>query len=298
MAVQVGELTFLKHLAGKFGIPTPEVVLADAPRAEIRDALARWGNKGIIKPDVLAGRRGKAGAVAVVEDAPSAVMKLKRLSAAEVGGRIARTSYLVQYIPAEREIYTAITYDSRTLGPVLTVSLSGGMDVEDVGDDAKRTVPVNVFKGLNAYQASAVLEDLQCPQELISPLSRAFVSLWDLFISSGMQMVEVNPWRITPDGEVYACDFKGMLDEANYHFSDIKNTLPEYPVDRTEFEEDMAEWSAASHQGQAHVAELAGENILPILFGGGASTIITETLLEYGGSPLFLGSSAESVGKN
>lgn len=288
MAVQVGELTFLKHLSGKFGVPVPDMIVADAPRSEIRKALTRWGNKGIVKPDVLSGKRGKAGAVAVVEDAPAAVMKLKTISAAEVGGRLARTSYMVQYIPADREIYTAITYDSRTLGPVLTVSLSGGMDVEDVGDDAKRTVPINVFKGLNAYQASAVLEDLKCPQELISPLSRAFVSLWDLFISTGMQMVEVNPWRVTPEGKVYACDFKGVLDEANYRFAEVKHVLPEYPVDQTEFEEEMNEWSASSHQGQAHVAELDGEKILPILFGGGASTIVTETLMEYGGDPIFL----------
>ena len=64
--------------------------------------------------------------------------------------------------------------------------------------------------------------------------------------------------------------------------------MPEYPEGRTEFEEDMAEWSASSHQGQAHVAELGGKKVLPILFGGGASTIIIETLEEYGGEPMFL----------
>ena len=50
----------------------------------------------------------------------------------------------------------------------------------------------------------------------------------------------------------------------------------------------MEAWNASSHRGQAHVADLGGELILPILFGGGASTIITETLVQYEGSPMFL----------
>jgi succinyl-CoA synthetase beta subunit len=50
----------------------------------------------------------------------------------------------------------------------------------------------------------------------------------------------------------------------------------------------MAAWSESSHQGQAHVSDLGGRMILPILFGGGASTIICETLENSGGSPMFL----------
>ena len=60
------------------------------------------------------------------------------------------------------------------------------------------------------------------------------------------------------------------------------------PGATSRFEEEIAAWNAASHQGQAHVSELGGRLILPILFGGGASTIICETLESAGGSPLFL----------
>jgi succinyl-CoA synthetase beta subunit len=101
-------------------------------------------------------------------------------------------------------------------------------------------------------------------------------------------MCEVNPWRITPAGKPYACDFKAVFDEANFKFKNIGFKLPEYPADVTLFEEEMASWNASSHRGQAHVAELGGKLILPILFGGGASTIIAETLMQNGGSPIFL----------
>ncbi|HOB74061.1 MAG TPA: ATP citrate lyase citrate-binding domain-containing protein [Phycisphaerae bacterium] len=285
--LQMNELTFLEHFAPKFDIPVPEHLTADASRSEIREALLRWGG-AIVKPDILAGKRGKGGFIWEVEDVREAMRKLKLAAAAEINGKIARTAYMVQRIPAVQEIYTAITYDSRFLSPSFTLSLEGGMDVEEIGEDRKKTLPIDVFKGLDAYQASGLLEELGCPGQYVSLLARTFVKFWDLFISTGMRMAEVNPWRVTPEGEVYACDFKGIFDDANYKYGDAEAVLPEYPEGRTEFEEEMAEWSAASHQGQAHVAELGGKKVLPILFGGGASTIIIETLEEYGGDPIFL----------
>lgn len=288
MPIGIGEMTFLEQLARQFDIPVPEYLGADASRGEIKAALSRWGDKGIVKPDILAGKRGKAGEISVVTSAQAAMKKLKLAAAAEINAKTARTAYLVQFIPAEQEVYTAITYDSRWLGPALTISMAGGVDVEQIGETKKKTIPIDVFKGLDAYQASDMLGALGCPQKLISLLSRTFVSFWDMFITTGMQMAEINPWRITPDGKIYACDFKGVFDDSNYRFGEYGRNLPEYPEGRTELEDDMAEWGAASHRGQAHVADLGGKKVLPILFGGGAGTIIIETLLEYGGDPIFL----------
>lgn len=286
--LQVSELTFLRHLAHKFDIPVPDHLTADATLSQVRDALARWGGKGIIKPDILSGYRGKSGGVFTVTDPRDAMKKLKAAAAVEINGKIARTSYMVQHVPAEKELYTAITYDSHFLSPAFTLAMEGGVDVEGIGESRKKTIPIDVFEGLNAYQASAMLEELDCPGQYVSLLARTFVNFWDLFIATGMRMAEINPWRVTPDKQVFACDFKGIFDDANYKFGEYESIVPEYPEGRTEFEEEMAEWSASSHQGQAHVAELGGKKVLPILFGGGASTIIIETLEEHGGEPIFL----------
>ena len=288
MPPQITELTFLEHLAGRFKLPHPEHLTESASGAEIRDALRRWNGKAVVKPDVLAGGRGKAGAVREVADYAEAQKELRRVQSREIGGRMPRTAYLVEYVPAELEAYSAITYDSRFLGPSLTLSLAGGVDVEEAASGREATLAVDVFKGLDAYQAGGALERLGLPQGLVSVFSRTLVDLWDMFISTGMKMCEVNPWRITPGGKPYACDFKAVFDEANFKFQNIGFELPEYPADMTPFEEEMAAWSASSHRGQAHVSELGGELILPILFGGGASTIIAETLLQCGGSPIFL----------
>ena len=288
MPVQITELTFLNQLAHRFDLRVPEHLEAGVARRELREALAKWGGRGVVKADVMAGGRGKAGAVKVVEDVHAAIAELRRLAGADVGGMQARTSYITQFIPAGLQVYSALTYDSRFLGPSLTLSMSGGVDVESLQDKDKRTMPVHVFKGLDAYQASQLLEALGCPRAAISALSRALVSLWDMFISTGMRMCEVNPWRIGPGHVPYPCDFKAVFDEANYKFKEADIQLPEYPEGVTEFEEDMAAWNAASYQGQAHVSELGGDLVLPILFGGGASTIIAETLEVAGGRPIFL----------
>ncbi|MDP6543986.1 MAG: ATP citrate lyase citrate-binding domain-containing protein [Phycisphaerae bacterium] len=288
MPAKVTELFFLEHLAPRFGIPVPEYLPADASDADLRDALDRWGGRGLVKADVLSGKRGKSGAVVEVTDYVEAQKELKRVQGIEVGGHLPRTAYIVQYIASELELYTAVTYDSRFVGPAITMSLAGGMDIEEVTDDKKITWPIDIYKWLDAYQASDILERLGCPKGTISLLSRSIVDFVDMFRSTGMKMCEVNPWRINPKGKPFACDFKAVFDEANFKFRNLGLELHEYPANKTAFEEEMSEWSASSHQGQAHVADLGGELVLPILFGGGASTIVVETLTQNGGSPLFL----------
>ncbi len=288
MAVRTGELTFLEVLAPRFKIPTPDFVVEPVRQSEVKQKLAAWGS-GIVKPDVLAGKRGKAGTIRKVDDYRKAMQILKKVAAREVSGQQPRTAYMVQTVSADLEVFSAITYNSRYLAPSLTVSIQGGIDIESVDESDKVTVPLNVFRGLNAYQASEALTQAGLPEgKLSSKLSLCLVKQWDMFSATGMQSCEINPWRVTKAGAVYACDFKATFDENNIKFKDLGVELPEYPTSVSAFEEEMAAWSAASHQGQAHVADLGGKLILPMLFGGGASTIVIETLSQAGGDPMFL----------
>ena len=288
MSVQIGELTFLELLAPRYKIPTPDFVVEPVTQSVVKKKLAEWG-AGIIKPDVLAGKRGKAGLIRKVEDYREAVPMLKKVSAAEVSGRQPRTAYMVQTVDADMEIFSAFTYNSRNLGPSMTVCIHGGMDVESVPDDQKVTVPINAFRGLNAYQASEALCQAGLPQgKLNSQMALCLVKQWDMFNATGMQSCEVNPWRVMNSGKVNACDFKATFDDNSHKFQGLGLEVPEYPTLTDSFEEEMNAWSASSHQGQAHVADLGGELILPMLFGGGAGTIVIETLAQAGGDPMFL----------
>jgi succinyl-CoA synthetase beta subunit len=287
MNPRIGELIFLEQLAKRYKLPVPEFLSEPVSQSKLKEKLEHWG-AGIVKPDILAGKRGKAGAIRKVEKELDALRALREVAATEVNGLQPRLAYIVQCVPADYEIFTSIGYNSHTLSPAFTVSLKGGMDVESIADKDKVTVPLNVFQGLNAYQASEALNSLGLNGKLNSRLSMAFVNLWDMFISTGMLSCEVNPWRATKDGQLFACDFKATFDENNFKARDICLQWPEYPTIKTDFETEMNAWAAASHQGQAHVSSLGGKKILPLLFGGGASTIIIETLTQLGGDPIFL----------
>ena len=288
MSLRITELTFLEHFSSRYGIPVPRYLAGDTSRDRVKGALEQWNHKAIVKPDVLAGRRGKSGAICAVENVHDALRELKRISAAEIDGEPARTAYLEEYIPAAYEMFTAATYNSEYLGPSFTVSLHGGINIEEVPESCKATIPIDIYQGLDAYQASEILVRLGCIQEHISTLSRAMISFWDLFISTGMESAEINPWRVTSDGKPFACDFKAIVDEANYKSRVPGLVYPDYAEEKSELEEEMSAWDATSHQGQAHLSDLGGKGILPLLFGGGVSTIITETLEAAGGDPMFL----------
>lgn len=288
MALHVTEFTFLEHYASRYGIPVPRHFRGTADVAEIRKCLEEWGGSAVVKPDVISTGRGRAHAVVKVDNVNDLMRELKRVSVEEINGHMPRLSYFEEYISAKLEIYTAITYDSRYLSPSFTVSLSGGADVETIPEQAKATIPIDIYRGLDAYQASDLLSTLGCPGELVSTLSRCFVSFWDLFVSTGLETAEINPWRVTDEKRAYACDFKATVDETNYKSKVPGVVVPEYPEDLSSFEEELQKWDVKSHQGQAHVSDLGGSGILPILFGGGVSTIITETLLTQGGDPMFL----------
>ncbi|HUL01145.1 MAG TPA: ATP-grasp domain-containing protein [Nitrospirota bacterium] len=287
MNFRIGELTFLEQLAQRYKLPVPEFLSEPVSQSKLKEKLEQWG-AGIVKPDVLIGKRGKAGAVRKVDKELDALRALREVAATEVNGLQPRTTYIVQYVPADLEVFSSISYNSHTLSPAFTVSLKGGMDVETIADQDKVTVPLNVFQGLDAYQASEALSTLGLSGKLNSRLSMVFVNLWDMFISTGMLSCEVNPWRVTNDGQIFACDFKATFDENNFKAKDVGLQWPEYPTVETEFESEMKAWAASSHQGQAHVSSLGGKKILPMLFGGGASTIIIETLTQLGGDPIFL----------
>ena len=285
--MKAGELFFLQELAPKFSIPVPEFLADPVKQSELKQKLKKW-ESGIVKPDVLSGKRGKAGGVHKVSDPQKAHKLMKQVAALDIHGKEPRSAYIVQTVPADYEIFSAITYNSTTLSPSITVSLKGGMDVEEIGEDDKVTLPITVYQGLDAYKASQILTDLGVTGKLNSRMSLCLVNQWDMFISTGMQSCEINPWRATKGARIYACDFKATFDDSNFKAHALADSLPEYPMHESAFEEEMHAWSASSHQGQAHVSDLGGKRVLPILFGGGASTIITETLCQFGGEPVFL----------
>ena len=108
MSIRVTEFTFLEHFSQRYSIPAPRHLVGTAGRQEIKTALEQWGGQALVKPDVLSGRRGKAGSVVVVRSAAEAIKELKRVSWQEVEGKIPRAASWVEHISAQMEVYTEI----------------------------------------------------------------------------------------------------------------------------------------------------------------------------------------------
>ena len=102
MSIRVTEFTFLEHFSRRYGIPAPRHLAGTASRQEIKTALEQWGGQALVKPDVLTGRRGRAGSVVVVRSAAEAIKELKHVSGLEVEGKIPRAAYLVEHISAHK----------------------------------------------------------------------------------------------------------------------------------------------------------------------------------------------------
>ena len=131
MALTITEFTFLEYFASRYGIPVPRHIAGTADIAEIKNTFEKWGGEAVVKPDVLSGRRGKTGAVVHVKNIQNALREIKRVSGIEIEGKMPRIAYLVEMIPSKLEMYTAATYNSSFLSPSITVSLEGGINIED-----------------------------------------------------------------------------------------------------------------------------------------------------------------------
>ena len=220
----------------------------------------------------------------------------RHAGAEAAGGRgtaragLARTSYLVQHVPAKHEVYTAITYDSRFLSPgdhALAAGRHGRrVDPREREADLSRST---CTRGSTPTRPANCSRRSAARAPVISPLARALVNLWDMFITSGMKMCEVNPWRITPDNRPAGLRLQGRLRRGQLQAPQPGARVAGVSGER--LASSRRKWTAGTrsrYQGQAHVSDLGGSGVLPILFGGGASTIIVETLMQSGGDPMFL----------
>src|SRR3989338_3321482 len=121
-----------KQLFAKHGIPVPRGV--DIPRlGNARHAYQELGvRKVVVKPQVLSGRRGKAGAIRFCASADEAERAAAELFAADVRGQYVAGLRIEEKLNIAEEHYLSITYDTNARQPVLVYSAAGGMDIEDV----------------------------------------------------------------------------------------------------------------------------------------------------------------------
>jgi succinyl-CoA synthetase beta subunit len=206
-----------KHLLAAAGLRVPrgEVVAAANDAAAVTDRL---GGRSVCKAQVPTGKRGKAGAVRLVESAEQARVVADALLGAEVDGHPVETLLVEETVDIGRELYAAVLDDPGSKGPLLLFSTRGGMDIEEVHARTPEQVhaaAVDVRKGLRLEQAEELVAHSDLAGTDRGAVAAALVRLYDVYTDVDAGLVEVNPLVLTGAGEVVALDAKVTVDPAS-----------------------------------------------------------------------------------
>jgi len=286
----------LKHV----DFPTSEVLGPGATEDEIQDLIDRH-KLILIKPVFRGGvgKKGKAGLIGRASDLKTALKEKERLYFIEHQHGNARVKAngvtFESGVPAEQEVYFAITDSTHYRAPTMTLTHRGGVDIEELDKHEVAQVPFEALTGLKAFVVANALTDIGAPREIISPLVQHLPKLWELVHHYGMTTLELNPIRMRPGREgrltPVACDFKCGFDrdDPRWQRLDLPDHL--FAADASGFEHEVNQ--LRTHQGQSDVFVI-NENgtILAPTFGGGANSLVTEVLgdaaiisSDFGGNP-------------
>lgn len=211
-----------KEIFARYGIPVPQGRVA-ATAAEARGATEGFGGRAVIKAQVHAGGRGKAGGVKVAQspgDAETAAQDM--LSTSLVTNQTGPEGVPVNQVLVEeladiaKEMYLALTVDRVERRPVMLVSASGGMDIEEVADTSPELIhnePIDPVLGLMPFQSRRIARVLGLESAAASAAPGVLSALYQVFVENDCTLVEVNPLIVTGDGQLVALDAKINVDD-------------------------------------------------------------------------------------
>ncbi len=292
-----------KGLFSRYGVPIPRGMKATSP-AEARAAAKQLGGDvWVVKAQVHAGGRGKAGGVKVattldeVEHHAGEMLGTELRTAQTGGGGLPIHSVLVEEgLDIANELYLSLVVDRATRRVTFMASSEGGVDIEQVAATAPEKIlseAVSPVTGLQAYQCRKLGFGMGLTKDQVEKLGKVMMGLYALFSDSDASLVEINPLIVTANGELLALDAKLNLDDnALYRHKDLAEL-------RDPSQEDMRENQA--HEIGLNYVALDG-NIGCMVNGAGLAMATMDMVKLHGGEPAnFLdvggGATAERVTK-
>ena len=241
-----------KELFRKHGVATPEGRAASTA-ADVEAAVEALGGMGVVKAQVHAGGRGKAGGVKVAGSPKEA----RDFAEGLLGTRLVTHQTGPEGVPVERviveetigiekELYASITIDPAERSAVLIVSEAGGMDIEEVAASTPEKIeriPIDPIIGFQPYMGRRAAAALGLPKALVRPAGALFANLYDMFESLDCSLIEINPLVITSDGRLLAADAKMDFDDdalgRHPDLASLRDTGQEDPLDVEAHEHDV-----------------------------------------------------------
>lgn len=212
-----------KELFKAFGVPVPRGIKATSPQEAVDAAKALGGALWVVKAQVHAGGRGKAGGVKLarslqeVEDSAGQMLG-STLKTHQTGpeGLPIHALLIEEGLDIANELYMSVLVDRSSQRIVFMGSSEGGMDIEEVAaktPDKILTVSVNPVAGLQAYQCRHLGFSMGLSKAEVGHLVKVMTGLYDLFVAKDASLVEINPLIVTASGQLLALDAKINLDD-------------------------------------------------------------------------------------
>ena len=204
-----------KQLLARAGIPIPDGRIASS--ADEAEAAAReLGGRVVVKAQVHAGGRGKAGGIKLAEMPEDARAHALAILGMDIKGLRVRQVYVERAAQVARELYLGITLDRDRRRAVVMLSTVGGMDIEEVAAETPEKIArgwPDPRLGLLSYAARALCFDAGVPNEQVAAIADTAQRLYWVYADRDALLVEINPLFIQDDGSLLAGDAKLEVDD-------------------------------------------------------------------------------------
>ena len=204
-----------KPLLEAAGIAVPRGRLA-LSADDARAIAAGLGAPVVVKAQVPAGKRGKAGGVRPADDPAAAGEAASAILGMEIAGHRVESVLVEERAAIAAEYYAAVLNDPASKGPLVMFSPEGGMDVEEVAaatPERVRSAPVDIRHGFDPESARAMLDGL-APEIDEAPVAETLAALYRAYRDNDAELLEVNPLARRRDGRLIALDCKFTLDDS------------------------------------------------------------------------------------
>jgi succinyl-CoA synthetase beta subunit len=204
-----------KELFAKHGVAVTLGKTVTTPE-DARAAAEEIGGVSVVKAQVKAGGRGKAGGVKVVKTPEEAEQAARAILDLEIKGLPVNRVLVVPGASIEEEYYFSYLLDRANRSYLCIASVEGGVEIEEVAKtnpDAVKKIPIDALTGVDATKAEAIVDEAGFPAELRDQAIDMLQKLWKVFVEEDATLVEVNPLaRLTGD-KLEALDGKVSLDD-------------------------------------------------------------------------------------
>jgi succinyl-CoA synthetase beta subunit len=260
------------------GIPMPDGDVASTP-SEAESIARRVGGTVVVKAQIHAGGRGKAGGVKLAKNPAEAAAAAGKILGMSIKGLIVSRVLVVPAADIASEAYVGLIMDRATQRPVFMVSPAGGMDIEEVAaktPEKIRRLAVDPRYGLLPHQALGLALFLYPDIAQARAAARIMEQLYQVFTANGCSLAEINPLVTTPEGRVVALDAKVSIDDNEL------DRRPDLALLRDETAEEPSEVQA--RRANLTFIKLEG-NVGCVVNGAGLAMATMDLVKYYGGEP-------------